>query len=88
MLVESGIMETGSGSRAEVPSTSPSLYQFLYNSLQIDNSMQPEDGDTGREGPGSEDGLKRLEFQHHEQNSTPLGGEGSKSEDDDGFRLE
>ncbi|RBA11046.1 hypothetical protein FPRO05_14276 [Fusarium proliferatum] len=84
MLVESETTEAGSGSEAEVSSTSPSLRRFRHKSLQMDKGMQPEDGDAGREGPGSEDGLDGLESQHREQNSPPLpGGEGSSSEDDD-----
>ncbi|EXA31368.1 hypothetical protein FOVG_17340 [Fusarium oxysporum f. sp. pisi HDV247] len=84
MLVESDTTEAGSGSETEVSSTSPSPRRFRHKSLQMDKGMQPEDGDAGREGPGSQDGLDGLESQHREQNSPLLpGGAGSTSEDDD-----
>ncbi|KAF9774567.1 hypothetical protein IL306_007413 [Fusarium sp. DS 682] len=74
MLIESETTEAGSGSEARRSSTSPSLSRSRHRSLQTDKDMQPEDSDAGREGPGSEDGLGRLESQRREQIFPPLSG--------------
>ncbi|KAF9769910.1 hypothetical protein IL306_012599, partial [Fusarium sp. DS 682] len=82
--VESEATEVGSGSDAEVSSTSPSLRRFRHKSSQMHKTMQSKDGDAGSEGSGNEDGLDGLGSQHREENSSSLPDvEDSGSEDDD-----
>ncbi|CVL00286.1 uncharacterized protein FMAN_09789 [Fusarium mangiferae] len=82
--VESEATEAGSGSDAEVSSTSPSLRRFRHKSSPLHKAMLSKDGDTGSDGSGNENGLDGLGSQHSEGNSSSLlDVENSGSEDDD-----
>lgn len=82
--VESEVTEAGSGSEADVSSTSPSLRRFRHKFLQMHKTMQSKDDDADSEGSGNEDGLDGLESPHCEEISPSLpDDEASDSEDDD-----
>ncbi|KAJ4176560.1 hypothetical protein NW767_015408 [Fusarium falciforme] len=83
---KSGVTEAGSGSpsKAQVSSPSPSLHRSRRKSLQMHKTMQSKDGDADSESSGSEDGFNGLESQQQEEGSPSLpDGEYSGSEDDD-----
>ncbi|EXL40048.1 hypothetical protein FOCG_17331 [Fusarium oxysporum f. sp. radicis-lycopersici 26381] len=82
--VESEVTEAGSGSDAQVSSTSTSLRRFRHKYSQMHKTIQYKRGDAGSEVIRNEDRTYRLGSQHHKKNSSSLPDvENANSEDDD-----